>query len=263
MAESTQLSFSDTLMTKLVDVEDALPKNTNKSRFVQNCLAVLNDKPELAKVNRNQLVLGLIKAAYLGVDFAQNEAYLVPYGNTVQFQLSYKGSVKFVKRYSIRPIKDVYSKVVRQGDDFEEKIIDGRPSIDFKPVPFNDSDITGAFAVVLYEDGGLEYETMTTREINDVRNNYSKACNSKAWKSSWSEMAKKTVLRRLCKHIETDFESAEAMKAWEDGADADFNDKKERYKAKDIYAESVVNEEEIFDTECVDVEEAAEVIDNE
>ena len=35
-------------------------------------------------------------------------------------------------------------------------------------------------------------------------------------------MCKKTVLRRLCKQIETDFESVEAHSAWEDGSGMDF-----------------------------------------
>ena len=81
----------------------------------------------------------------------------------------------------------------------------------------------GVFAVVLYKDGGMEYETMTTEEVNNTRNTYSKATNSKAWKSSWSEMARKTCLRRLCKHIECDFETVEAMRSWEDGSDLETN----------------------------------------
>ena len=74
-------------------------------------------------------------------------------------------------------------------------------------MPFNGEEIIGAFAVVLYQDGGMSYETMSVADINSVRNNYSKASQSKAWKNSFDEMCKKTVLRRLCKHIETDFES--------------------------------------------------------
>ena len=223
MANEVSVKFSDQLSDKLVSVEKALPRDFNKERFVQNCLAVANEKPELMKINRAEVIQGLVKAAYLGLDFARKECYLIPYGNSVQFQTDYKGEVKFVKRYAIRQIKDVYAKVVREGDFFEEKIVDGKPSIDFKPVPFNDGNIIGAFAVVLYMDGGMEYETMTTKDINSVRNNYSKAVNSKAWKNSFDEMAKKTVLRRLCKHIETDFETVEAQKAWDEGSGMEFS----------------------------------------
>lgn len=222
MANEVAVKFSTQLTDKLVSVESALPKDFNRERFVQNCLAVMNENPGLAKINASQVIQGLCKGAYLGLDFMNRECYLIPYGNSVQFQTDYKGEVKFTKKYSIRKIKDIYAKVVRQQDEFTEEIIDGKPSIDFKPLPFNDGEIIGAFAVVLYQDGGMAYEVMSVKDINSVRQNYSKASQSKAWKNSFDEMCKKTVLRRLCKHIETDFESVEAHSAWEDGSGMDF-----------------------------------------
>lgn len=231
------VKFSEKLTDKLVSVENALPKDFNKERFVQNCIAVMNETPSLANINPAQTIQGLLKGAYLGLDFLNRECYLIPYGNSVQFQTDYKGEVKFTKKYSIRPILDIYAKVVREGDSFEEVIIDGHPSIGFKPLSFNDGEIIGAFAVVLYQDGGMSYEVMSVKDINAVRNNYSKASQSKAWKNSFDEMCKKTVLRRLCKHIETDFESVEARGAWEDGSGMDF--------AKPIAP--VSNKEEVVD----------------
>lgn len=222
MANEVTVKFSTQLSDKLISVESALPKDFNRERFIQNCLAVMNETPQLAKINPAQTIQGLLKGAYLGLDFLNRECYLIPYSNSVQFQTDYKGEVKFTKKYSIRKIKDIYAKVVRQGDEFMEEIVDGKPSIDFKPVPFNDAEIIGAFAVVLYQDGGMAYEVMSVKDINSVRNNYSKASQSKAWKNSFDEMCKKTVLRRLCKHIETDFESVEAHSAWEDGSGMDF-----------------------------------------
>ena len=47
MANEVVKSFSESLTDKLITVENALPKDFNKERFVQNCLAVLNEKPEL------------------------------------------------------------------------------------------------------------------------------------------------------------------------------------------------------------------------
>lgn len=223
MANELQVKFSEQLTDKLSEVKEALPKDFNMTRFVQNCVALMNDHPELAKINRAQVISSMLKGSYMGLDYMQGEAYLIPYGNTVQFQTSYKGEVKFVKRYSVRPILDIYSKVIRNGDSFKESIVDGRPTFNFDPVPFSNEPIVGVFAVVLYKDGGMEYETMTTEEVNNTRNTYSKASNSKAWKNSWSEMARKSVLRRLCKHIECDFETVEALKAWDEGGDLETN----------------------------------------
>lgn len=241
MAEKNeiQVSFSDALTDKLVSVEDALPKDFNKVRFVNNAIAVLNSNTQLQKCNRQQLMTGLLRGAYLGLDAMNAEFYLVPFNGSVQFITSYKGACKFAKKYSVRPIKDIYSKVVRNGDEFVEKIVDGHPTIDFKPVPFSNEKIVGVFAVVLFEDGGMVYETMTTEEVNAVRNNYSRAKNSPAWQNSWSEMAKKTIIHRIMKTIECDFESVEAKQAWDDGADSNVVQQKQTGEIVDVFAKNV------------------------
>jgi recombination protein RecT len=255
MANEVVKKFSENLTDKLISVESALPKDFNRERFVQNCLAVMNETPQLAKISPAQTIQGLLKGAYLGLDFMNRECYLIPYGNSVQFQTDYKGEVKFTKKYSVRKIKDIYAKVVREGDEFTEEIKDGQPSIDFKPLPFNGGNIIGAFAVVLYNDGGMSYETMSVADINSVRNNYSKASQSKAWKNSFDEMCKKTVLRRLCKHIETDFESVEAHSAWDDGAGMDFSTPttpvNDREEVVDVFEDVAGNVEKITDAEVI------------
>ena len=214
MAENTQIvekkenksNFSIVLADKLDSVSDALPKDFNKARFVQNALALVNENPNIAKYGQQKIMSGLLKGAYLGLDFYSKECYLVPYGNDLNYQTDYRGAKKLAKKYSIRPIKDIYAKLVHDGDLFEEKIVDGEQSFDFKPKPFNDGKIIGAFAVVLYKDGGMAYDTMSLADLENTRK-ASKASNSPAWKNFTGEMYKKTVLHRLCKHIELDFEN--------------------------------------------------------
>ena len=214
MAENTQIvekkennsNFSIVLADKLDSVSDALPKDFNKARFVQNALALVNENPNIAKYGQQKIMAGLLKGAYLGLDFYSKECYLVPYGNDLNYQTDYRGAKKLAKKYSIRPIKDIYAKLVHEGDLFEEKIICGEQSFDFKPKPFNDGKIIGAFAVVLYTDGGMAYDTMSLADLENTRK-ASKASNSPAWKNFTGEMYKKTVLHRLCKHIELDFEN--------------------------------------------------------
>jgi recombination protein RecT len=199
-------SFSVALSEKLDSVSDALPKDFNKARFVQNAIALLNDNTDLQKYNQSQIMGGLLKGSYLGLDFYSKECYLVPYGNNLNYQTSYIGAVKLAKKYSIRPIKDIYAKLVREGDEFEEVIVNGEQGINFKPLPFNDGKVVGAFAVCLFADGGMTYDTMSLADLENTRKS-SKAQNSPAWKNFTGEMYKKTVLHRLCKHIELDFEN--------------------------------------------------------
>ena len=143
-----------------------------------------------------------------------NEMYLVPYGSTINFMPSYIGMQKLCMKYSTREIKTIYAKVVREGDDFEETIVNGEPSISFKPKAFNNSRIVGAFAVCLYKDGGMVYEVMSLQELEQCRKS-SKAKNSPAWDRFTQMMYRKTVLRRLAKSIPLDMDDklADAMNA--------------------------------------------------
>jgi len=261
MAEQKQnylVAIYEGLSNSLEEQSVALPQNFNKQRFLQNCMTVLQDgRADFSKCDPRTVVRTLLKAAFLGLDFFNNECYAIPYGTSVSFQTDYKGEIKLAKRYSSNPIQDIYAKVVRDGDEFAENIENGKQTVSFTPKPFNDGEIIGAFAVCLYKDGGMIYDTMSKAEIEHTRNVFSKASNSKAWKESYGEMAKKTVLRRLCKLIDLNFDTAEAMQAFEDGAAFEVKERpKEKYEAHDIYAEStVVENEEPAETEVVDTEE--------
>ena len=245
---ATKDSFSTALSERLDSVTDALPNGFNKARFVQNTLALLNDNPDLQKYGKGQLMLGLMKGATLGLDFFSKEAYLVPYGSKLNYQTSYTGSVKLAKKYSIRPIRDIYAKLVREGDIFDEGVVNGEQTINFKPKAFNSGPIIGAFAVCQFADGGLQYDTMSLDELENTRK-HSKASNSPAWKDFTGEMYKKTVLRRLCKHIEIDFENADQRQVF-DAETAIETDPKE-IAATEIQenanAEEFIDSEEILD----------------
>ena len=250
IVEQPKQLFSTALAERLDGVSEALPKEFNKTRFVQNAVALLNDNDVLAEYARSYgstpIIAGMLKGAYLNLDFMSNEAYLIPYGKKLQFMPSYRGCVKLAQKYSIRPIRDIYAKVVRHGDEFKEKIINGQPTIDFLPLPFNDDEIIGAFAICEFMDGGLQYDVMSRKALDQTRN-ASKMKNGMAWKFE-EEMFKKVVLRRLCKHIQIDFDTPEQYTYFNEEAQIDT---KERVK-KSASLNSVLLEDS--ESEVVDAE---------
>lgn len=234
---------------------DALPKGFNQTRFLQNCMTVLQDTKGIERVEPRSIARTMLKGAFLGLDFFNRECYAVPYGNMLQFLTDYKGEIKLAKKYSLRPIKEIYAKLVREGDEFQEEIINGEQTINFKPKPFNDGEILGAFAVVLYEDGGMAYDTMSTSEIEHIRFAFSKQAAGKAWTESRGEMYKKTVLRRLCKLIELDFDTIEQYRAFEEGSGFVFRDESQETSKTSLESEFEeatiidINEEDLDATE--------------
>lgn len=221
-----------TLKGFLENKNDALPKDLNTTRFLQNCMTVLQDTKGIENCEPTSVARTLLKGAFLGLDFFQKECYAIPYGNSLQFQTDYKGETKLAKKYSIRGVKDIYAKIVKEGDIFEEEIKEGQQIINFKPLSFNNNPIVGAFAVVLYQDGGMEYEAMSVEEIEAIRKNFSKMPNGLMWTKTPGEAYKKTVLRRLVKKIEKDFASIEQAKTFEESSDATF--KKEEEITEDV-----------------------------
>lgn len=218
------------LTKKLTENKEALPAGFNQQRFILNCITVIQDmmkddkkKAQLEKINPETIPVCLAKAAYLGLDFFNGECYAIPYGGNLTFQTDYKGEIKLCKRYSKNKIKDIFAKVVRQGDFFMEEVDGGKQNVKYRPKPFSNEQMIGAFAIVVFEDGSMMYDTMSSEDIENVRNTYSKMKDSQAWKSSTGEMYKKTVLRRLCKLIDLDFDNIEQQKAYEDGGDVVFN----------------------------------------
>lgn len=210
-------------LDKLFDSKhDALPAGFNKTRYLQNCKSYLPEIKEINKYDANDIAQLLFKGAVLGLDFLNKECHVITDGSKIQFQTDYKGEKKLVKKHSVRPVQDIYAKNVREGDEFREEIIEGKPFIHFSPLAFNMSKIIGTFAVALFIDGGMVYETMPAEEIELIRKHYGKNPNGDTWEKSQGEMYKRTVLRRLCKSIEVDFEAEQTL-AFEAGGQFEFN----------------------------------------
>ena len=204
-----ELSIVLTSELERPSVIEALPSDFNRARFVQNTVALVQGSDELFRMPQAKLVPVLLKGAYLGLDFFNKECYAVPYGQQLQFMPSYKGMVKLCKRFSRRPLTDVYAHVVRDGDEFESGMEDGHEYVRFKPKPFNDAPIVGAFAVAQYADGGIKVEVMSKAQLDAVKR-MSKAQSGTAWKFFADEMYRKVCVRRLCKGIDLDMDAESA-----------------------------------------------------
>lgn len=215
--------FDVVLYKELEKDKNAMPTDLNLIRFKNNAIAYLAGSEPLqefiGEYGQNgyahmQIIKGFVESAHFGLDFLNGEAYLVPYKDKLNFMPSYKGQIKLCMRYATRPIKTIYAKLVKEGDEFEEVILNGEPSINFHPKPFSNGKVVGAFAVCLYKDGGMVYETMSLRDLETCHGS-SKAFNSPAWKRFPGEMYKRTVLRRLAKSIPLDIDDklASAMNA--------------------------------------------------
>ena len=266
VAEQKPQTFTEMMTLTLTEVKDALPTDFSIPRFVQNAVALLNNNKPLAQYAKtygtSRIKQGLLLGAYLGLDSLNQEFHLIPYGAELNFQKDYRGARKLIMKYSIRPVKDVYAMLIREGDFLEEVVEMGVRNVNFKPLPLNRGKTVGAFAVVLYEDGGVAYDVMNIDELEATRKK-SKAANAMAWKDFPGEMQKKTVLHRLSKQIPLDFANQQQKDAFM--ADVAIDTEKTDYSEEitDPFAQTEVVEGEVIDGEATEIEEDTAETDGE
>ena len=94
--------------------------------------------------------------------------------------------------------------VVYAGDNFRHWVDDQGPHIEFERARDDQRDlkvvVVGVFAQIRTTNGGIFTEFMSAAEIDAVRKR-SRAKDNGPWVDWWSEMARKTVLRRLIKKL--------------------------------------------------------------
>lgn len=159
---------------------------------------------ELQKCTPESIRDAAITSATLGVPIdGRQYAYLVPYKGHVQFQLSYKGYVYLAKRDP--DVDQIQSVIVYEEDDFSVDMGDNTithiPNLDSQTYG-QDSAIKYVYAIVRFkENTGRHriFEVMTRKAIDDIRDN---AKQDYIWSRHYGEMARKTVIKRLCKHAQ-------------------------------------------------------------
>lgn len=207
-----------------------LPDSVDKQRLALNFVGLLQDKPELTKFGAEILAPMVVRCAKDNLDVLNNEVYIYEgYGGKLTYTPSYKGLRKMAIQKSVKPIKDITAKPIYEGDSLDEEYENGECHLHYKSNFMTRGKWIGVFCTVIFEDGTEIHEIMNMDDINAVK---AKSRNSGAWKDFPIEMAKKSVIRRICKQIVMDFNDKEQADTFT-GADEFIDDSKEQ-AAKDI-----------------------------
>lgn len=246
--DKKELTMSGYFTSELERISEALPSDFNKQRFALNFVSLIQDKPELQKYSKEVLATALVRSAQDNLDALNNEVYIYKgYGDKLTYTPSYKGLRKMAIEKSVRPIKDIYARPIYEGDTVEEVFINGEPKLTYKSNFMKRGKWIGVLAVCVFKDNSEIYELMDMDQINAVK---AKSRNSGAWKDFPQEMAKKAVIRRLCKQITLDFRDKQQADSFT-GADEFINDPKEQAT---VDIEQNANKESLDEAEVITVE---------
>lgn len=188
-------------------------KYITPERFVRVALTALLKTPKLQHCSPESVLKSCLGCAQMGVEPDGRNAHLIPYGAECSLQMDWKGYVAIAKRNGI----NVTPKVVCANDKFhvEEDDGTGRTKVVHQVDYTKDRGEMVAVYSRAVETDYVDYEIMTRAEVEYVRDTFSKAKDADAWKKSFPEMAKKTVIKRHSKrwNLDVDLEEESAMAA--------------------------------------------------
>lgn len=144
-------------------------------------------------------------------------AYLVPFRSDGSWQaqpvIGYRGYISLARRSGI--FQDIHATVVHLKDTFDIQL-GTDPHVMHKPY-IGEGDrgpVIGAYCVARFTTGGMQIEFMTRREIDHIRDKFSKSFAAKGggpWKDTFESMAVKTVIRKAAKHWPLSMELQQAL----------------------------------------------------
>lgn len=201
-----QKDITDQVSNRISQLQDeglALPKDYNPQNALKAAWFKLqqtkdrSNQPALQVCTRASIANALLDMVTQGLSPAKTQCYFIVYGNEVQLQRSYFGTIAAVKRLS--SVKDIDAQVVHQGDEFAIGADElGRIKVTkFVPKFENlDKPIKGAFAFIELADGRVDYTVMTQKQI---QTSWGQSRQHNVQQKFGDEMAKRTVINRAAK----------------------------------------------------------------
>jgi|GEM_PF-845553 len=174
-------------------------------RLYRTMMLCVQKTPAIASCTAESLYRCMMDAAEVGLEpgGALGLAYLVPYNDTrsgekrCEYQIGYRGYIELARRSGV--VSHVHPVAVYKSDVFEYEmgltpILRHKPGLGAR-LP---SDLTHVYAIAHFKDGPAQFDVMTRGEVDAIKAR-SKTASAGPWVTDYAEMAKKTVLRRICK----------------------------------------------------------------
>ena len=163
-----------------------------------------NGKCILESCSQASIANSLMDMATLGLNASKKQGYFIAYGGKCQFQKSYFGNITLARRNGLKTIN---AEIIYDGDTFKYHIENGMKVIDVHEQDFMNIDndkILGAYAVAVMDDGRKVVEVMNINQLKKAWNQRMGGLKEDASSTHMKfkdQMAKKTVINRLCKLI--------------------------------------------------------------
>lgn len=191
------------------EFQKALPGHITPDRFVRTAQTAVSMTRGIEKLKDTQsLLMACSKAAADGLILDGREAALViDYNGEAQYRPMMRGLLKLA--HNSGQIKSLVVETVRHGDEFHYEPTNAEQPISHKiNLEGKRGEVFAVYALAVLKEGGIVFEVMTVDDVNRIRDRSdafkafkSGKIKSTPWSTDWSEMARKTVFRRLSKYL--------------------------------------------------------------
>lgn len=209
-------NFPAMLDTYKGEIARALPRHLNADTMARIALTCFRMNPKLGECQPASVFASVIQASQLGLrPGLMGECYLIPYKDQCTLQLGYQGLLELVRRSGL--VESIGAYLVHERDTYQVRF-GTEPGVEH--TPFLDGDrgaVKFGYAVAHIKGGGKHVEVMTLAEIQRIRDRSQNVKNAKRfnketpWDTDFEEMARKTLIRRICKYLPKSNELALAM----------------------------------------------------
>ena len=253
-------AFIDGLSAQLKEKQQyglSFPADYNPTNALMGAYLIMkettdkNGKCILESCSQASIANSLMDMATLGLNASKKQGYFIAYGGKCQFQKSYFGNITLARRNGLKTIN---AEIIYDGDTFKYHIENGMKVIDVHEQDFMNIDndkILGAYAVAIMDDGRKVVEVMNINQLKKAWNQRMGGLKEDASSTHMKfkdQMAKKTVINRLCKLIGN---------TSTDGNISEISDRLDEVADVDMVAEDVAYEIE-NNANTVDFEEVSE-----
>lgn len=179
-------------------LRDALPSGVTVDRFTRVTLTAIQQNPAILEgTDRQSFYNAVVRSAQDGLYPDGREAAIVKYGNRAQYMPMIGGIRKVLAKHGFA----LATGVVYENDDFTYEL-GVKPVMHHAPTKLGKpkGEMIGAWAQAIDTNGNVYLEVMDIDAIDTVRK-ASRSANGGPWKDWYSEMARKTVGRRLAKQL--------------------------------------------------------------
>jgi recombination protein RecT len=164
----------------------------------------INRKPDLAECEPGSLIASTLEAAQFGLEFGPKQhGYLVPYKGKdgkkyCKFMPGYRGLIYSAKQSG--ETKELRAEAVYEKDSFEYELgLD--KNLRHKPAAGVRGPLVAVYAVVKFMDDNRDFEVMDRAQVEHIKKK-SPSEKDGPWVTDYDEMAKKTVIKRICKRLD-------------------------------------------------------------